>query len=103
MLWEFRGAKHANATASGTAALHICLKLAGVEAGDEVLVPALTFVATANAVAYCGAMPHFVDSSETTLGMDPVTLAAYLQEMTILPGPPCFNRRTHAPTRAFLP
>lgn len=102
-LCEFTGAKHATATASGTAALHICLKLAGVESGDEVLVPALTFVATANAVAYCGAMPHFVDSSETTLGMDPVTLAVYLQEMTILRGRTCFNRRTGARIRAVVP
>jgi perosamine synthetase len=102
-LCEFTGAKHAVATASGTAALHICLKLAGVESGDEVLVPALTFVATANAVAYCSAVPHFVDSSEITLGMDPARLAAYLQETTILRGHTCFNSRTGARIRAVLP
>ena len=48
--------------------LHIALLLAGVKSGDEVLVPSLTFVATANAVSYCGATTHFVDSEDTTLG-----------------------------------
>ena len=56
------GAKHAVATVNGTSALHIALLLAGVQPGDEVLVPALSFVATANAVRYCGATPHFLDS-----------------------------------------
>jgi perosamine synthetase len=62
MLAEYTGAKRAIAVVNGTAALFIALKLAGVEPGDEVLIPTLTFVATANAVAYCGATPHFVDS-----------------------------------------
>lgn len=61
-LAAFTGAKRAVAVVSGTAALHVALRLAGVQAGDEVLVPALTFVATANAVTYCGATPHFVDN-----------------------------------------
>ena len=56
-LAEFTGAMCAVAVVNGTAALQIALKLAGVENGDEVLIPALTFVATANAVAYCGADP----------------------------------------------
>jgi perosamine synthetase len=58
--------------------LHIALKLAGVQPQDEVLVPALSFVATANAVAHCGAVPHFVDSSLATMGLDPSALAEYL-------------------------
>src|SRR5438552_7539944 len=65
------GAGHAVATASGTAALHVALLLAGVEPGDEVLVPALTFIATANAVRYCGAVPTFLDSDPETWGLDP--------------------------------
>ena len=68
---EYTGAKRAVAVVNGTAALQIALKLAGVESGDEVLAPALTFVATANAVVYCGAVPHFVDSEFRTLGLDP--------------------------------
>ena len=77
-LAEYTGASHAVAVVNGTAALHVALKLAGVVANDEVIIPALTFVATANAVAYCGAIPHFVDSAPDTLGIDPSALDAYL-------------------------
>ena len=63
-LAEFTGVKKAVAVVNGTAALHICLKLIGVKTNDEVLIPSLTFVATANAVTYTGAIPHFVDVSE---------------------------------------
>ena len=73
-LSSYTGASHAVAVVNGTAALHMALQLAGVRPGDEVLVPALSFVATANAVAYCGATPHFVDSEEATLGIDPSAL-----------------------------
>src|SRR5688572_16801726 len=65
MLTDYTGAKHAIAVINGTTAVHMCLKLAGVQNGDEVLVPALTFVAAANAVVYCGATPHFIDSQES--------------------------------------
>lgn len=77
-LAEYTGARHAVAVVNGTAALHVALLSAGVAPGDEVLVPALSFVATANSVTYCGAVPHFVDSAEDTLGIDPVALADYL-------------------------
>lgn len=56
-LADYTGAKYAVAVVNGTAALHISLLLAGVESGDEVLVPALSFVATANAIRYCEARP----------------------------------------------
>src|SRR5579862_7647596 len=67
-LADYTGAKHAIVTMNGTAALHMAFLLAGVKPGDEVLMPALTFVATANAVSYCAAIPHFVDSEEISLG-----------------------------------
>ena len=70
------GSAHAVAVTNGTAALHLALRLVGVGPGDEVIVPALSFVATANAVHYCGAIPHFLDSEESTLGMDPVYLSS---------------------------
>jgi perosamine synthetase len=76
---EYTGAKYAIAVVNGTAAQHISLLLVGVRPGDEVLVPALSFVATANAVAHCGATPHFVDSSYSTLGMDPEALLDHLK------------------------
>lgn len=100
---EYTGAKHAIATVNGTAALHVCLELAGVERNDEVLVPALTFVATANAVCYCGAIPHFVDSSEATLGIDPGKLGNHLEEIAEIRDGGCFNRETGRRIGAVLP
>lgn len=102
-LAAFTGVKRAVAVVNGTAALHICLKLAGVEAGDEVLIPALTFVATANAVAYCGAIPHLVDSEERTLGLDPYKLDDYLTEIAEVRGGICHNRATGRCIRAVVP
>ncbi|MBS4052053.1 MAG: LegC family aminotransferase [Methylomonas sp.] len=102
-LAEFTGAKHAVAVVNGTAALHIALKLAGVTAGDEVLVPALTFVATANAVAYCGAIPHFVDSEATTLGIDAAKLRDYLLSHTEQRANQCVNRASGRIIRAMVP
>jgi perosamine synthetase len=83
MLAELTGAKRAVAVVNGTAALHICLKLAGVRRDDEVLIPALTFVATANAVAYCEAVSHLIDSSEKTLGMGAAALEARLRDVAV--------------------
>jgi dTDP-4-amino-4,6-dideoxygalactose transaminase len=65
------GAGSAAALSSGTAALHLALVLLGVGPGDEVLVPSLTFVASANAVTYVGARPVFVDSERATWNLDP--------------------------------
>ena len=94
---------YAVAVANGTAALHVCLILAGVEADDEVLVPALTFIATANAVTYCGAVPHFVDSTESTLGIDPDRMAEYLRGIADVRDGECRNRRTGRRIKAVLP
>jgi dTDP-4-amino-4,6-dideoxygalactose transaminase len=68
------------ALSSGTAALHLALLLAGVEAGDEVLMSTLTFVATANAVMYTGARPTFIDSDRSSWNIDPELLSASLEE-----------------------
>jgi len=81
-LAEYTEAKHAIAVVNGTAAQHISLLLMGVRPGDEVIVPSLSFVATANAVAHSGAIPHFVDSSEDTLGLDPEVLAGHLARIS---------------------
>lgn len=96
------GVGHAVAVVNGTAALHVCLRLAVVRAGDEVLVPSLTFVATVNAIAYQGATPHFVDSEDETLGVDPDALEAHLQAIAELRDGACTNRRTGAPIRALM-
>lgn len=72
------GASYGVAVVNGTAALHAAFLGLNVVPGDEVIVPALTFVATANAVAHAGAIPHFVDSSVETLGIDPIALRGHL-------------------------
>lgn len=78
----FVGAKHCLATNSGTAALHLALTAAGVKPGDEVIVPALTFVATALAVLHAGAVPVFIDVEPATLGMDPALLVGAITPRT---------------------
>jgi pyridoxal phosphate-dependent aminotransferase EpsN len=69
------GVGHAVGLASGTAALHLALLLAGVQPGDDVIVPTMTFAATANAVTYCGARPCFVDSERATWNLSPQLLS----------------------------
>lgn len=102
-LAAYTGARYAVAVVNGTAALHIALKLAGVQEGDEVLIPALTFVATANGVSYCGALPHFVDSEEATLGIDAGRLREYLTVRCELRSGICVNRFTGRVVRALVP
>jgi perosamine synthetase len=101
-LVETTGAGHAIATVTGTAALHVCMLLAGVERDDEVLVPPLTFVASANAIQYCGAHPHFVDIEPVSLGVDPVALQAHLERIAEMRGDVCYNSQTGRPIRALL-
>lgn len=102
-LAEYTGARHAVAVVNGTAALHVALRLAGVIAGDEVLVPALTFIATANAVSYCGATPHFVDSEAASLGVDPIALREYLTRTTEQRLGVRVNKATGRIIRALVP
>jgi aminotransferase in exopolysaccharide biosynthesis len=102
-LAQYTGAKYAVATVNGTAALHIALKLAGVIQNDEVLIPALTFVATANAVTYCNATPHFVDSEESTLGIDVAKLRSYLLDHTKIIAGQCVNTVSGRIIRAVVP
>jgi aminotransferase in exopolysaccharide biosynthesis len=102
-LAHLTGAKNVISVVNGTAALHIALKLAGVISNDEVLVPALTFVATVNAVTYCNAIPHFVDSEVRTLGMDAYKLREYLSSQTEQHGGKCINSATGRVIRAMVP
>lgn len=102
-LEEYTGVKRAVAVVNGTAALHICLKLSGVKDHDEVLVPALTFVATANAVTYCNAVPHFIDSEERTLGIDPFKLERYLNKISEVRSEGCINKITGRRIKAVVP
>ena len=96
------GSSDAIAAVNGTAALHVLLVAIGVEAGDEVIIPALTFVATANSVAHVGATPHFADIERTTLGLDPARLDAYLTVVGEVRGDVLCNKMTGAPIRAIV-
>ncbi|MFA6030777.1 MAG: LegC family aminotransferase [Elusimicrobiota bacterium] len=98
------GVSHAVAVVNGTAALHLGLIVLDVAAGDEVLVPSLTFIATANSVAYVGAVPRFVDSESSTLGMDPDALRDWLERHAeLMPGGACRNRETGRRIAACVP
>jgi perosamine synthetase len=90
------------AVANGTAALHLSLLLTGVKPGYEVLVPNLTFIATANAVSYCGAVPHFVDVEEMTLAVDPKVLADYLKTIIERTADGSVNKQTGRPLRHLV-
>jgi len=102
-LAEYTGVKRVVAVVNGTAALHISLKLIGIAPEDEVLIPTLTFVATANAVSYCGAIPHFVDSEYKTLGVNPEKLKQYLEEIAEVRSNGCYNRESGRRIRALVP
>ena len=102
-LAAYTGASYAVAVVNGTAALHMALLLSGVQPGDEVLVPTLTFVATANAVRYCGATPHFVDSEVATLGVAADPLGQYLEQHTTQQHGQCLNTLTGRVIRALVP
>jgi len=102
-LAAFTGAKSAVVTVNGTAALHAALVLCGVGRDDEVLIPALTFVATANAVSYCGAVPHLVEIDERTLGVDAAKLAAYLDATTTRAAGGLVNKVTGRRICALVP
>lgn len=102
MLADYTGARRVIATVNGTTALHAALLLADVQPGDEVICPALTFVATANAISYCHATPHFVDSARDTLGLDPLALDGQLERVAEKRGGVCYNLQTGRPIRAVV-
>jgi perosamine synthetase len=103
MLAEYTGAARVVVVVNGTSALHIALLVVGVKRDDEVLLPTLTFVATANAIVYCNAVPHFVDSEERTLGLDPGKLWNYLNELGDVRQDGCYNRSTGRRIKAVIP
>ena len=76
------GSRHAIATNNGTTALHLALIALGIGPGDEVIVPALTYIATANAVTYCGATPVFADVEPDTMNLDPADIEHRITERT---------------------
>ena len=100
----YTGAKYAVATVNGTSALHVGLLLAGVRPGEEVITQSLTFVASCNAISYCGAKPVFVDVERDTLGMSPESIQVFLDENAeVRDDGKCHNRITGNLIRACVP
>ena len=97
------GASHAVAVTNGTVALRLALHLLGVGPGDEVLLPPLSFVATANAVVHLGAVPHFVDIEPSSLGLCPQALTECLERIAERTPAGLFNRETGRRLAALLP
>ncbi len=100
---DFTGAKYAIAVSNGTVALRLALHLIGVRAGDEVIMPPLTFVATANSVAHLGGSPHFVDIESDSLGLCPIALENRLNEVAIKKEGKIINRFSGKKISAVVP
>jgi perosamine synthetase len=103
MVAEYTGANYAIAIVNGTAALHIALELVGVGREDEVITQALSFVATCNAISYCGAMPVFVDVDRDTMGLSPESLSRFLNAHSEQRGDACYNKTTGKKIAAVVP
>jgi perosamine synthetase len=99
----FTGTNYAVAVSNGTAALHISLLMADVQSNDEVITQPLTFVATCNAISYCGAVPVFVDVEKNTLGLSSVALEVFLKENTSIKDNQCINDKTGRVIKACVP
>jgi len=104
MIAKFVGSKYAVATSNGTSALHIGLKLVGVDETTEVITQPLTFIATANAISYCNAKPIFVDVDRDTLGLSAEKLETFLEENTFMnEDNECINKKTSKVIKACVP
>lgn len=103
MVQEYTGSKYAVAVVNGTSALHTSLLLTGLRENEEVIIPGLTFIATANAVLYCKGVPHFADVSSKTLGIDSSKLEIYLNEIAEAKGGRCWNKRTGRVIHSIVP
>ena len=100
---KFSKSNHAIAVVNGTQAIFVSLKVLGVRKDDEVLVPALTFVGTVNAISYIGAHPHFIDSSWENFGVNCDKLEKYLSKSAKIIGDRCINRSTGKVIKAIVP
>ena len=100
---DYTGAKYAVATSNGTSALHTSLLLANVDQNNEVITQPLTFVATCNAISYCGAQPIFLDVDKDTMGLSPSALKYFLENHTTVKSQQCINNKTGKVIKACVP
>lgn len=99
----YTGAAKAVVCVNGTNALHLALVLAGVERNDEIITQALTFIATANAISYCGAHPVFTDVDKDTMGLSPNAVDKWLTNHAEIRNDECFNKETGRRIKAVVP
>ena len=100
---KFTGSKYAIATCNGTSALHISLLLANVDQNSEVITQPLNFVASSNAINYCGAKPIFIDVDKDTMGLSPSALKEFLYKKTTIKNRQCINNKTGKVIKACVP
>ena len=100
---SFTGAKYSILVNNGTSGLRLALHILGVKENEEVLIPPLSFVATANAISHLGAFPHFIDIEEGTLSMCPRALEKRLNKIAFKKGGKVFNRETGRRISAIMP
>ena len=100
---KYTNTNYAVATNSGTSALHISLLLADVEQNNEVITQPVTFIATCNAISYCGAQPIFIDVDKDTMGLSPSALKHFLIENTTIKKKHCINKKTGKVIKACIP
>jgi len=100
---KFIGSKYCIATVNGTSALHMAIKLSGVQSGDEIITQALTFVATCNAISYSNAKPIFVDVDKDTLGLSPIALNNFLKKNAVKKVSGTYNKKTGKKIAACVP
>jgi len=100
---KYSGTKYAVSTCNGTAALHISLLIAGVNQNSEVITQPITFVATCNAISYCGAKPLFIDVDTDTMGLSPSALRFFLENNTTIKNKQCINKKTRKVIKACIP
>lgn len=103
MMQDITGTAKAVATVNGTSALQVALRLAGVKDNEEVITQALTFVATANAIAYSGATPIFIDVDLDTMGLSPKAVSNFLEEFGEKREDGCYNKKNGKRIAACLP
>ena len=100
---KYTKSKFSIATINGVSALHACIKAANIQQNHEVLIPSITFVASAHAVLYAGAIPHFVEASEDDLGIDPAKLEIYLSKITKYKNGNYYNKNTGRIIKGMMP
>ena len=101
-LRNYTNSKYVVVLNSGTSALHLALKTIGVKKNDEILMPSLNYIASANTTLYCGGIPHFVEISDKTLGVDPKKLEIYLKKITKIKKNVLINKKTKRKIKALI-